>query len=155
MVTHTARVWINRVRLPVLHVIFPCPRSCLRSWSRETGSAVPSHVSLLISILRLNLMLTYGIPPEFRGGVHLFLYNHHTTSGQSRAYRVRSLPRVRQRVSTIGGGGDTTIPSPWRSLKQPLPGIGLHNPLHGWQACLEFNPFQWRVGQISPREGLF
>ena len=27
-------------------------------------SAVPSRVSLLISILRLNLVLTYGIPPE-------------------------------------------------------------------------------------------
>ena len=39
--------------------------------SRETGSAVPSRVSLLISILRLNLVLTCGIPPEFRGGVHL------------------------------------------------------------------------------------
>ena len=38
--------------------------------SRETGSAVPSRVSLLISILRLNLVLTHGIPPEFRGGVH-------------------------------------------------------------------------------------
>ena len=33
-------------------------------------SAIPSCVSLLISILRLNLVLTYGIPPEFRGGVH-------------------------------------------------------------------------------------
>ena len=39
--------------------------------SRETGSAIPSRVSLLISILRLNLVLTYGIPPGFRGGVHL------------------------------------------------------------------------------------
>ena len=48
-------------------------RSCLKIWSRETGSAVPSRVSLLISILRLNLVLTYGIPPEFRGGVHLFI----------------------------------------------------------------------------------
>ena len=46
-------------------------RACLRFWSRETGSAVPSRVSLLISILRLNLVLTYGIPPEFRGGVHM------------------------------------------------------------------------------------
>ena len=27
----------------------------------------PAH----LSILRLNLVLTYGIPPEFRGGVHL------------------------------------------------------------------------------------
>ena len=49
----------------------PCPRACLRIWSREMGSAVPSRVSLLISILRLNLVLTYGIPPVFRGGVHL------------------------------------------------------------------------------------
>ena len=52
-------------------IIFPCLCACLRIWSRETGSAVPSRVSLLISILRLNLVLTYGIPPEFRGGVHL------------------------------------------------------------------------------------
>ena len=38
----------------------------MRIWSRETGSAVPSRVSVLISILRLNLVLTYGSPPEFR-----------------------------------------------------------------------------------------
>ena len=42
-------------------------RSRLRIWSRGTDSVVPSRVSMLISILRLNLMLTYGIPPEFRG----------------------------------------------------------------------------------------
>ena len=41
------------------------------NWPRETGSAVPSRVSLLIFILRLNLVLTYGVPPEFRDGVHL------------------------------------------------------------------------------------
>ena len=46
-------------------------RSCVRIWSRETGSAFPSCVRLLISILKLNPMLTYGIPPEFRGGVYL------------------------------------------------------------------------------------
>ena len=39
--------------------------------SREAGSAVSSRVSLLMSILRLNLLLTYENPPEFRGGVHL------------------------------------------------------------------------------------
>ena len=66
-------------------------RSCLSIWSRETGSAVPSRVSLLISILRLNLVLTHGIPPEFRGGVHLFIYNRHTPSDQSRVYRVTQL----------------------------------------------------------------
>ena len=52
----------------------PLPRTCRRIWSRKTGSAVPSSVSLLISIiLRLDLVLTYGIPPEFRGGVYLFI----------------------------------------------------------------------------------
>ena len=63
-VANPARGQLNREK-------FPCPRACLRIWSRETGSAVPSRVSLLISILRLNLVLTYGIPPEFRDGVHL------------------------------------------------------------------------------------
>ena len=88
------------------------PRTSLRIWSRETGSAVPSRVSLLISILRLNMVLTHGIPPDFRGGVHLFPYLNRllrhrvspefigshtiycapkpptTPSGQSRVYRV-------------------------------------------------------------------
>ena len=87
MVTHIARVWINRVSCQSStwsaeqeKIIFPCPLS-----------AVPSRVSLLVSILRLNLMLTYGIPPEFRCGVHLFIYNRHTPSGQSRVYRVTLL----------------------------------------------------------------
>ena len=53
--------------------------------------AAPSHVSLLMSILKISLMLTYGIPPEFRGGVHLFILNHHTPSVQSRVYRVTYL----------------------------------------------------------------
>ena len=71
---------------------YPCPRSsCLRIWPRETGSAVPPRVNLLISILRLNLVLTYGIPPEFRSGVHLFIYNRNTPSGQSRVNRVTQL----------------------------------------------------------------
>ena len=50
----------------------PCPRSRLRIWSCDTGSAVPSCVSLLISILRLNLMLTYRIPSEFRDSISSF-----------------------------------------------------------------------------------
>ena len=35
------------------------------------GSAIPSRVSLLISILRLNLVLSLRDPLEFRGSVHL------------------------------------------------------------------------------------
>ena len=36
-------------------------------------------------------MLTHGIPPHFRGGAHLFIYNRHTPSVQSRVYRVTQL----------------------------------------------------------------
>ena len=39
--------------------------TCLRIWSRETGLAVPSHVSLLISILRLNLVLMGFLPISY------------------------------------------------------------------------------------------
>ena len=55
------------------------------------GSVISSRVSLLTSIIRLDLVLTYGIPPVFRGGVHLFILNRHTPSGQSRVYRVTQL----------------------------------------------------------------
>ena len=51
---------------------FSSPHSRLRIWSRETGSAVTSRVSLLISILRLNLVLTYGIPPSAAASIYLF-----------------------------------------------------------------------------------
>ena len=40
---------------------FLFPRSRLKIWSRETGSAVPSRVSPLILRIRLNLVLTHGI----------------------------------------------------------------------------------------------
>ena len=56
-----------------------------------------------------------------------------------------------KRGSTIGESGDTTISSPGRSTKQPLPGIGLHDPLHGRQACPEFIAFDQEVGQICLR----
>ena len=59
------------------------------------------------------------------------------------------------RGSTIGEGGDTTISSPGRSPKRPLPGMRLHDPLHGRQACPKFIAFDQGVGQICPRSGLF
>ena len=59
------------------------------------------------------------------------------------------------RGSTIGEGMDTTISSSGRYLKQTLPGMGLHDPLHGRQACLEFITFDQGVGQICSRLGLF
>ena len=51
----------------------------------------------------------------------------------------------------IGERGDTTVSSLGRSPKQPLPGMKLHDPLHGRQACHEFVAFDQGVGQICPR----
>ena len=46
-------------------------------------------------------------------------------------YAIRHIPGAENHwgegVSTIGGGGgDTTIPSPWMAPKQPTPEIELH-----------------------------
>ena len=54
-------------------ITIPCPRSRVRDWFRETGSPVPSLVSPLILLIRLNMVLIHGIPPDLRGGVHLFI----------------------------------------------------------------------------------
>ena len=62
-VANLARGQLNR------EINIPLSAFVPENLSRETVSAVPSRVSLLISILTLNLVLTYGIPPEFRGGV--------------------------------------------------------------------------------------
>ena len=60
-------------------------------------------------------------------------------------------PPKSTRGSTFGEGRDTTIPSPGRSPEQPLPGMRLHDPLHGRQAWPKFIAFDQGVGQLCPR----
>ena len=62
---------------------------------------------------RLNLVLTYGIPLEFRGGVHIFIYNRHTPSGHAIAYRWHSLPRVRRHGASKPQGSSERV-LPWQ-----------------------------------------
>ena len=70
----------------------------VRAWefglARCVGSAVPPRVSLLLSIhtpAKSGAYL-YGIPLEFRDGIHLFMLNRHTPAwSQSRVYRVTQL----------------------------------------------------------------
>ena len=105
-----------RGQLNIKIYIYPCPHSRLRILSHETGAAVPSHVSLLFSILRLNSVLTYGIPPEFCGGVHLFISKRHTSSGQSRVYRVTQLRTDGVRCRESAGTGPLNlkvVPNEW------------------------------------------
>ena len=54
-------------------------------------------------------MLTYGTPPEFRGSVHLFIYNRHTPSGQSRVYRVTQLRTDGVHCREPGGTGPVNL----------------------------------------------
>ena len=46
----TSVCWMYVYNREILHS--PCPRLCLRIWSRETGSAVPPRVSPLILYTR-------------------------------------------------------------------------------------------------------
>ena len=60
-------------------------------------------------------MLTYGIPPEFRGGVHMkppyAIGSVPSLSGHAVAYRWRSLPRVRRhRASKLQGSSERVLP---------------------------------------------
>ena len=64
-------------------------------------------------------MLTYGIPPEFRGGVLLFIYNRHTPSGHAIAYRWRSLPRVRRHGASKPQGSSERV-LPWQVTMDQL-----------------------------------
>ena len=70
--SHIARVWINRVSCTEKMNIPLSPYVPENLVSRDGfGSPVPRQPAH--PLLRLNLVLTYGIPPEFRGGVHLFI----------------------------------------------------------------------------------
>ena len=59
-------------------------------------------------------MLTYGIPPEFRGGVRLFIYavgSVPSLSGHAIAYRWCSLPGARRhRASKPQGSSEQVLP---------------------------------------------
>ena len=86
--------------------IFTCPSTRLRIWSRETGSAVPSGVSLFISILRLWCLLTGFLPISAVASVFFLeppyaIRSVPTLSGFAIAYRWRSLPRVRRHRGPI------------------------------------------------------
>ena len=108
----------------------PGPRRCLRIWSRETGSAVPSRVSLLI----LHTLAEYGAylrdsfrvlrrrpfvylePPPAMGSVP-------SLSGHTIAHLLRSLPRARRSRATnlkIVPNECYLGRSPWTKQYSPL-----------------------------------
>ena len=99
-----------------------------------SSSAVPFCVRLF-NLHTLAESGTYGIPPDFRGGVYLFILPYAigsvpSLSGHALAYRWRSLPRVRRhRASSPQGNssdGCCLCRSPWNvRLSFPTPIIGM------------------------------
>ena len=71
---------------------FPCLCSRVREefgLARQVRPSRPAS-ACSFSTLRLNLVLTHGIPPAFRHGVIVHIYRY-TPSGQSRVYRITQL----------------------------------------------------------------
>ena len=87
-----------------------CPRSrpIFGLATRVGPSRLASACSF--SILKLNMVLTCGIPTDFHGGVHFFMLPYAiesvpSLSGNTFAYRWRSLPKIRrQRAGQPQGG---------------------------------------------------
>ena len=69
--------------------IFPCPRSRLKIWSRETGSTVLSRVSLLILHAKAESGAYLRNSSRFP---RRHPCNRHAPPGQSRVYRVTQIP---------------------------------------------------------------
>ena len=77
MVTHIARVWINRVRLPILHVVgctgkinFSLSAFAPVNLVSRDGFGSPSQPAHLHTQVEYDAYLRDS--SEFRGGVHLF-----------------------------------------------------------------------------------
>ena len=134
--------------------MFPRPRSCLRiGLVRRVRRLVPSQ-ACLFSTLRLNLVLTHGIPPDLGGGVHLFMLPYvirpvRNLSGHAFiTYRWRSLPRVcRHRASRPqGSSGFCLCRSEWTS------NMRLYFPTPTLAMCLAFlNLRRWMRAPYAPK----
>ena len=71
--------------------IFPCPRTCLRIWSRETGSAVPSRVSLFILHTQAESGAYSRDSSRFPRQRPFIYLNRHTSLRQCRLCRITQL----------------------------------------------------------------
>ena len=110
---------------------FPCPRSRLRIWFRETGLAVPSLVSLLILYTNAESGAWYSSripgrrPYIFTSTTHhriytLYIYIVPSLSGHAIAYRWRSLPRVRWHRASSPQGSSSNGCCPCITMDQML-----------------------------------
>ena len=140
-------------------MIFPCPRTCLRIWSRETGSVIPFRVSLLI----LHIQAEYDAylrdssrVPRRRPFIYIKpLYaigSVPSLSSDAIAYRWRSLPRVRRhRASTPQGSSERVLP--WQVTMDQLKFASLSHTHYWYEMGILKVPVKtgiFYIGLISP-----
>ena len=83
-VAHPARGQLNRE-----NEYFPVPvRAGEFGFARQVRPSRPAPACSLT--LRLNPVLTHGIPPDFRGGVHVFIPPYAIGSGIPMAFTIES-----------------------------------------------------------------
>ena len=106
----------------VERLFFSCPRSRLRIWSRETGSAVQFRAASACSSPSsggISFLQDSSRVPRRRPNI---CSNRHTPSDQSRVYRVtrwRSLPRVRRNWASKPQGSSKRV-LPWQVTMDQL-----------------------------------
>ena len=107
-----------------------------------------------LGVEALPLLLTAGLPTP--AWVYVVIHGYVRSLQQYPQFTPLRLAHAKERFNDlIGKGGDTTISSPRWSQKQPLPEIGLHDPLHGRQACPEFLAVDQGVVEYVPGRGCF
>ena len=127
-VANPARGQLNRENKS-MH--FPCSRSRLRTWSRETRRVRQARPASACS------SPYYGVPPDFRGGVYLFKPPYAIGSvpsllGHALEYRWCSLPRVhRHRASKPQGSSERVLP--WQVTMDQLICASLSHTHHWYE----------------------
>ena len=91
-------------------MIFPCTLSRLRICSRETGSAVPSPIRLLISTPQAKSGAYLRGSSRFpRRRPFIIYFNRYTPSGQCRVYRVTHLSTYSVHCRESTGTGSVVL----------------------------------------------
>ena len=104
-------------------------------------------------------MLTYGIPPEFRGGVHLFILNRRTPSGQSRVYRVTQMRTDGVYCRESAGTGPVNLKGsskrvlPWQITMAQLICTSLSHTHYWYEVSTSFEVCERSRNELSGRAG--
>ena len=159
MVTHIARVWINRVRLPILLVV-SCTWKMNISLSAFTpenlvsrdrfGSPVPRQACLSPYSGRIWCLLTGLFPSSAAVSIYLFKLPYAIgsvprLSGRVIAYRSHSLPRVRwHRASKSQGSSERVLP--WQVTMDQLICASLSHTHYWYEVDMLLVPCTYFVG---------